>query len=94
MLSLKVARVDSGMGTKIQANPFLQEKHHSVIDLDASTSNAMRSSYNEIGMLQNGKNPEAISSYDIQKVKQTILEHESVFRNQVLIILILNLWNV
>ncbi|XP_042022396.1 uncharacterized protein LOC121769724 [Salvia splendens] len=70
------------MGTKIQANPFLREKYHAVIDLDASTNNAMRSSYNEIVMLQNGKNPESISSYDIQKVKQTILEHESVFRNQ------------
>ncbi|KAL1538750.1 pentatricopeptide repeat-containing protein-like protein [Salvia divinorum] len=70
-----------GMGTKIQANPFLRE-YHSVIDLDASTSNAMRSSYNETGMLQNGTNPDSISTYDIQKVKQTILEHESVFRNQ------------
>ncbi|XP_057769620.1 uncharacterized protein LOC130989618 isoform X2 [Salvia miltiorrhiza] len=69
------------MGTKIQSNPFLRE-YHSVIDLDASTSNATRSSYYENGKLQNGTNPDSIMSFDIEKVKQTILEHESVFRNQ------------
>lgn len=70
------------MGTKIQANLYLRE-YHSVIDLDASTSNAMRSSCNENGVLRNGKNPDSLSCYDIEKVKQKILEHESIFRNQI-----------
>lgn len=70
------------MGTKIHTTSFLRE-FHSVIELDA---NAMRSSYGENGILRNGKNPDSISCYDIEKVRQTILEHESIFKNQVLII--------
>lgn len=70
------------MGTKIHTNQFLRE-FHSVIDLDATTTNAMRSSYNGDGILRNGRDPESISCYDIEKVRQTILEHESVFKNQV-----------
>ncbi|KAH6830377.1 hypothetical protein C2S53_007543 [Perilla frutescens var. hirtella] len=71
-----------GMGTKIQANLYLRE-YHPVIDLDASTSNAMRSSYKENGILENGKNPDLLSSHDLEKVRQKILEHESIFRNQI-----------
>lgn len=57
------------MGTKIQANAFFRE-YHSVIDLDGSTSNGMRYSG-------------PFKSYGSEKVRQTILEHESVFRHQV-----------
>lgn len=80
VLSFEVAwlRVDSGMGTKIQANTYLRE-YHSLIEFDASTSNAM----NEKWILENGKHSDSLSSYDIEKVRQTILEHESTFRNQV-----------
>lgn len=85
VFSLEVAWfcVDLGMGTKIQANAYLRE-YHSLIELDASTSNAM----NEKWILENRKHSDSLSSYDIEKVRQTILEHESTFRNQVLIIFI------
>ncbi|KAK6129207.1 hypothetical protein DH2020_037037 [Rehmannia glutinosa] len=78
------------MGTKIQANAFFRE-YHSVIDLNGSTSNDMRSIYHENQILKNGqindsfpslKCKNGYSGYDLQKVRQTILEHESIFRNQ------------
>ncbi|KAI3452258.1 hypothetical protein Pfo_008923 [Paulownia fortunei] len=79
-----------GMGTKIQANAFLRE-YHSVIDLDGSTSNGMRSVYHENQIVKNGENRDSFTlqickngylGYDPEKVRQTILEHESIFRNQ------------
>ncbi|KAK4417627.1 hypothetical protein Salat_2175400 [Sesamum alatum] len=79
------------MGTKIQGNAFLRESH-SVIDLDGSTSSAMRSLYHENQLLRNGHNPDSFTSpmykngylgYDSERVRQTILEHESIFRNQI-----------
>ncbi|KAI3462905.1 hypothetical protein Pfo_019568 [Paulownia fortunei] len=78
------------MGTKIQANSFLLE-YHSVINLDGSISNGMRSLYHETQLAQNGHNPDSVTSwtyknghlrYDTEKVRQTILKHELIFRNQ------------
>ncbi|XP_011098690.2 uncharacterized protein LOC105177292 isoform X2 [Sesamum indicum] len=80
-----------GMGTKIQGNAFLRESH-SVIDLDGSTSSGARTLYHENQLLRNGQNPDSFTSpmytngylgYDSERVRQTILEHESIFRNQI-----------
>ncbi|KAL0343843.1 UNVERIFIED_CONTAM: hypothetical protein Sangu_1271700 [Sesamum angustifolium] len=80
-----------GMGTKIQGNAFLRESH-SVIDLDGSTSSGTRSLYHENQLLRNGQNPDSFTSpmyrngylgYDSERVRRTILEHESIFRNQI-----------
>ncbi|KAL3624035.1 hypothetical protein CASFOL_032851 [Castilleja foliolosa] len=75
------------MGTKIQANAFFPE-YHSVTDLNGSTSNdMMRSLYNGNPMSKNGPFTAQIHEsrylgYDIAKMRQTILEHESIFKNQ------------
>ncbi|PIN00546.1 hypothetical protein CDL12_26952 [Handroanthus impetiginosus] len=75
------------MGTKIQTNAFLRE-YHSVIDLDGSTNNGIRSLHSE-NQIQNGQNPHSFMSrmcknlgYDLEKVRRTILQHESIFRDQ------------
>ncbi|KAL8471656.1 hypothetical protein ACS0TY_029058 [Phlomoides rotata] len=62
------------MGTKIQGNAFLRD-YHSVIDLDGSTGRGTR--------LKNGESPaDSFAFYDREKVRRTILEHESIFRHQ------------
>ncbi|KAG8384654.1 hypothetical protein BUALT_Bualt04G0140500 [Buddleja alternifolia] len=80
----------AGMGTKIQANAFLRN-YHPVIDLDGSTTTALCPLYHENQIAKNGHNPDSFMSkifkngylgYETEKVRQTIIEHESIFRNQ------------
>ncbi|KAL3629414.1 hypothetical protein CASFOL_026636 [Castilleja foliolosa] len=75
------------MATKIQDNAFILE-YQSVIDLNISTSNdTMRPLYHEGPIPKSGPFAAQIHKngyfgYDIEKTRQTILEHESIFKIQ------------
>lgn len=78
------------MGTKIQPNGLLMG-YHSVIDIVGSSSDGVRSVCNGNQAAENGQNRELLTSsifgngrpqFDLEKVRQTILEQESTFRGQ------------
>ncbi|CAA0828391.1 Unknown protein [Striga hermonthica] len=74
------------MATKVQANAFLPE-FHSVVDLNGSANNSVGPTYHGYNdsMLQTGSNFMRKDGYllrDLEKVRRTMLEHESIFRNQ------------
>lgn len=77
------------MGTKIQSKTYLPGCYP---NMDVNTSNGMWALYGKDKNLNNGllNNSFLASStmtryigYDKERVKQTILKHESEFRNQV-----------
>ncbi|XP_022843675.1 uncharacterized protein LOC111367169 isoform X2 [Olea europaea var. sylvestris] len=79
-----------GMGTKIQANTCLPQCY-SVMDIDGNSSNYTKSVYQDDQLLRNGqyhylpmseKSSNGYFKYDLEVARQTILKHESIFRNQ------------
>lgn len=78
------------MGTKIQANKCLPQCY-SVMDLDGNSSNCTKSVYQDNRLLRNGqyhrlpmseKSSNGYFKYDLEVARQTIMKHESIFRNQ------------
>lgn len=88
-----------GMGTEIQANAFFPKNHH-MIDLNANGRNGLMSLHHDNQMMRNRQDGDSTmtqayqnghSVNDLEKVRQTILMHESVFRNQVRVIVMDNI---
>lgn len=79
-----------GMGTKIQANTCLPQCY-SVMDIDGNSSNYTKSVYQDDQLLRkqyhylpmSEKSSNGYFKYDLEVARQTILKHESIFRNQV-----------
>ncbi|KAL2523065.1 uncharacterized protein Fot_26988 [Forsythia ovata] len=78
------------IGTEIQANACLTQ-YYSAMDLDGNSSNCTKSVYQDDQSVKNGKyhhlpmsekSTNGYLKYDIEVVRQTILKHESIFRNQ------------
>ncbi|KAL2499906.1 Uncharacterized protein Adt_25456 [Abeliophyllum distichum] len=79
-----------GMGTEIQANAC-RTPYYSAMDLDGNSSNCPKSVYQDDQSVKNGQyhhlpmseqSTNGYLKYDIEVVRQTILKHESIFRNQ------------
>ncbi|KAK4477590.1 hypothetical protein RD792_016826 [Penstemon davidsonii] len=71
------------MGTQIQANAFLRDYQY---------TNSMKSLYHDNSIVKNGQHPDSLTSpiyqngyfgYDTEIVRQTIIKHELIFKNQV-----------
>ncbi|KAL3813428.1 hypothetical protein ACJIZ3_014696 [Penstemon smallii] len=68
------------MGTQIQANAFLRDYQY---------TNSMKTLYHDNSIVKNGQHPDSLTSpiygyfgYDTEIVRQTIIKHELIFKNQ------------